>query len=549
MLGEPTRSILRWVALASVMAGLGPGCRDEAPDPDPAPPAVDWGGGDAERGRAIYRGTAEVDVIAQLGEGGTEVPLRVMPCVNCHGKDGHAPPEGGAAPADLRFSSLLKPYVVDTIQGRRRPPYTLPLLARAIRTGIDAGDNHLHVAMPHYRIADAELRDLLAYLSVVGTDTKPGVTESEVRIGLLRPRSGPMHEIGRQTELSLRALFAELDAQGGIYRRTVQLQPIELPDPLPPDLELETIVPHEELLALLAPTMAGIEQPLLELAREHGLLIIGPHTLRPRQRFPIDREVFYLLGGVIEQARALLRHAGCEGLERVWAIVPAQDDPLLRTALDQEVTARPELQLEVREAVESWTAEQQAAELRAADAQAVLWLGDCEGLMRLLRAADAKDVSPRVLVPSPLACDAIFDAPPRFVPERLYVALPTAPVDVDQDGLREYSLLSRAHGLDPRFRTVHFQALAAGKLLALAMQEVGRELDRDGIVAYLETLRELRTGLVPPLSYGPNQRIGAHGAYLVRVDPEQRGFDLVVRPDDAPDDPDQCVRGGWVELP
>jgi hypothetical protein len=52
----------------------------------------------------------------------------------------------------------------------------------------------------------------------------------------------------------------------------------------------------------------------------------------------------------------------------------------------------------------------------------------------------------------------------------------------------------------------------------------GKELSREKLIRSLEGLYDFETGLSPRISYGPNRRIGAFGAYIVGVDPAQKHF-------------------------
>ena len=45
-----------------------------------------------------------------------------------------------------------------------------------------------------------------------------------------------------------------------------------------------------------------------------------------------------------------------------------------------------------------------------------------------------------------------------------------------------------------------------------------RGLSRERLIEQLETFHEYRTGFAPPLTFGPNRRVGASGAYVVTID-------------------------------
>ncbi len=76
-------------------------------------------------------------------------------------------------------------------------------------------------------------------------------------------------------------------------------------------------------------------------------------------------------------------------------------------------------------------------------------------------------------------------------------------------------------------------ALAAADTLIEALRRAGRDVSREKLVDQLETLRNLDTGFVPPLTYGPARRLGARGAFVMKVD--LQGKRLV-------------PEGGWVEV-
>lgn len=128
------------------------------------------------RGKHIYlTGESASGEIVALLSGGVEVPGAVLPCANCHGDGGRGSSEGGVIASDVTWATLTKPDGVTREDGRRRPPYTPELVARAITAGLDAGGNRLNPVMPRYRMSAADLSDLVAYLEVIGTLRDPGV--------------------------------------------------------------------------------------------------------------------------------------------------------------------------------------------------------------------------------------------------------------------------------------------------------------------------------------------------------------------------------------
>lgn len=131
-----------------------------------------------ERGQVIYvkgESRSGAEIVALMGEMRTEVPAAVVPCVSCHGADGHGLAEAEVHPPDLIWAGLTEPH--EHPGGRRHPPYDEELLKRAITKGIDPAGNRLHLAMPRYRLTLRDTADLIAYIRRLGEDPDPGAGE------------------------------------------------------------------------------------------------------------------------------------------------------------------------------------------------------------------------------------------------------------------------------------------------------------------------------------------------------------------------------------
>ncbi|MCZ6872331.1 MAG: hypothetical protein O7G88_02195 [bacterium] len=72
--------------------------------------------------------------------------------------------------------------------------------------------------------------------------------------------------------------------------------------------------------------------------------------------------------------------------------------------------------------------------------------------------------------------------------------------------------------------TAQLTTLASATLLVEGRKLVGREVSREKLVQTLEGLYEFRTGLTPAITYSPNRRIGALGAYIITMNLEARRF-------------------------
>lgn len=488
-----------------------------------------------ERGRQIYvEGTSPSggEITAVMSEAGLEVPATAVPCASCHGRDGKGQVEGGVTPTDLIWSHLTKPYGVTHPSGRQHPPYDERSLKRSISLGIDPAGNKLHVAMPRFRMSLQDMEDLVAYVRQLGTRTDPGVSDTTLRVGVVLPPAGPLTGMGQAVRSALMARFEALNQSGGIYGRRVEPRFLEAPGP--PEQRrawAADFLEREEVFASVASFLAGADSELAALFQEKEIPLIGPFTIHPREEFPLNRYVFYLLPGVEAQGQALLRFARgkWEGAHKSAVVAPAGPE------LDGAVEA-----LTRAAAVAGWPAPlvhrfqkgQDVRKLAAAQADPVFFLGSGAEGLALLQEADRQGWRPRFLATAAAADDSLFRAPAAF-DGKVFLALPMPPGGPAPDAAATYRDLAAKARLPAGNASAQFSALAAAEVLIEALERAGRDLSREKLVDELEKLRQLHTGFAPPITYSASRRLGARGAFVMRVD--LAGKRLV-------------PEGGWLEV-
>ena len=88
--------------------------------------------------------------------------------------------------------------------------------------------------------------------------------------------------------------------------------------------------------------------------------------------------------------------------------------------------------------------------------------------------------------------------------------------------MRQLNALRQRYRLDPRHLSAQLTAYGAAQVLVEGLKRAGKSLSRTKLISALEGLYAFEPGLTPPLTYGPNRRVGARGAYIVAVDLRQK---------------------------
>ena len=272
-------------------------------------------------------------------------------------------------------------------------------------------------------------------------------------------------------------------------------------------------------------TLAGLFDAL-------QLPVVGPFAVQPDLELPPNRQVFYFLGGIEDQARALVDFAAQElgaDLGRLVIVRPETPaigstrqeatDAWVRTAVDQ---ARLDRWAEVLTLTPNELPGPLAAGGSSRDALLVLTGG--AALSRLLDRADRAGWHPSVLIPGVFAGAHVLAAPKGF-DGRLILAFPVLPSDAQPARLEEIWQLAERHGLAQRHLAAQLSALAAAEVLVEGLSRAGRDLSREGLIEALEGLYEYDTRLLPPVTFNPNRRLGARGAHIVKANLESGDFE------------------------
>jgi ABC-type branched-subunit amino acid transport system substrate-binding protein len=478
------------------------------------------------RGKQIYlRGTSPSgkEIRAYVGESALEVPGDAMSCANCHGLDGRGKPEGGVTPSNLNWEILTKPYGLTHQDGRKHPPYTERALELAITRGTDPGGNRLQRVMPRYEMSPEDLADLIVYLKRLGKDRDPGISDDRIVIGTAVPSKGALAEWGSAVTAVTAAFFDEVNRQGGVYNRRLELKvAVTGENSAAARADLERMLEAEQVFAMSGAVVAGFENELLPLMAEKKVPLIGPFTLLPSVSFPINREVFYLLSGVEERARALAGFAAKmeETKATGFAVVYTKDAINERIIIaltrkcQKEGLPAPAAYPYIPSGLDPGAV---VTLLKQGGRNGVFFLGPGSAALSLMKAADGLGWYPHFFVPGVLAEGEMFAAPAGF-DGRILFSLPTSPDDQSEKGIDEFAALAERYKLPRQHLPAQFSAYTAAKILVEGLRRAGRDLSRDKLITALEGLFEFRTELTPAITYGPNRRIGAMGAYVVKAD-------------------------------
>jgi ABC-type branched-subunit amino acid transport system substrate-binding protein len=497
-----------------------------------------------QRGKQIYlRGesAAGTEITALLGSGDTEVPASAFACANCHGLVGEGAEEGGLAAPSLVWSALTSAHT-SALTTNERGPYTDATLVRAIREGLDPAGVRLHPGMPHYRMTDEQAADLIAYLKKLGYELDPGLSETTIRIGAALPLTGPLAPLGQDIKDTLSASLAEVNEQGGIYGRRFELVVEDSRGDVAGTSEAtRRLIERDGVFALMGSFEPKGSNDANELLKQTEVPLVGPVTLSPHLAIPPNRFIFYLLPTFKDQARSLVdfiiakwakgQVAGSVQTTSRPGAPPVTPERKLSAAViymkgEMEADALEGLRAQARLRSMELTFEQtyEAGHFTPAPVvemmarkkpDYVFFFGAASDITACAREMERIHLNAALVSSVMMLGREAFDLSPETA-ARVLLSYPSALPD--QSDFAEFLNVMQRRKVQLRSSAFQTVAYAASRTLIEAVKLSTRNLSRATLINALEGLRDYSTGVIPPISFGPNRRVGVEGSFVVGID-------------------------------
>lgn len=467
-----------------------------------------------QRGKEIYlRGTSPSGNAITGWMGELSVPASNLNCSGCHGMRGEGKSESGITAGNLTWPNLTKPYGHTHPTGRRHGPFNESSFIRAVVNGVDSNGNDLLAAMPRYKISAQDMADLIAYIKRIDTDLDPGVTDSSIRVGLVVPSEGALADVGTAMKEVFTAYFDDINNRGGIFSRKFDLRVA--------NGAIATVAQNfareEQIFAFVGGVSAGADDQLAAIARTEEIPFIGPSTLLPHVETPVNRYLFYLLPGVEEQAISLVNFTATQpDLQNASIAIVHSGNPLGIAAANAAERQAKKIGHNVK-VYASDDAKRIVNDLKNSGAKAVFFFGSGKEQSSFLTEAEATDWRPYVFFLGVMTGKDLPTLTEAFK-DKIYIAFPTVPADITTEGMAEFDALHEKYKLPPRHTASQIAAFATAKVFVAALTRAGKDLSREKLITALEGLYNYDTGLTPRITFGPNRRVGAAGAHIIKID-------------------------------
>ncbi|MBP2369404.1 ABC transporter substrate-binding protein [Pseudonocardia parietis] len=340
-----------------------------------------------------------------------------------------------------------------------------------------------------------------------GEAAPPGITDSTIKLGTSMPVTGVAQLAGQGLEAGLRIAAEEINANGGIGGRQIEL--VVLDDGFKPDrlvANVQRLVSQEQVYALVAPSGSQALAGTYATLAQTGTPMWGP--VSPPD--PEQREVFLLGATRTVQARVALDHFADLGANRIAFI--GQENDLGKegnAALDQQVPRNPGMEVVARAGVQQGSTDVASAVNAVIDARpdALLVSTDNNQLALILKQLRSRGVD------IPVAADQGAGGtgaqstvgPAGEAAEGLVGAFQVDVVSTDNPEVEHWRTLAQAY--DGPEATSGFSLQTYGYLKAFAeiIERAGDDVSHAHFAATAEKLAEdpIDLGSMPQIECGP----------------------------------------------
>ncbi len=484
-------------------------------------------------GRKIYReggDGSQTEITATLGFSGDSVSATAFVCANCHGLEGEGKQEGGLTIPAITSQHL---FAGTSLNSGAKKNYDESTLIRAITKGINSQNKVLSPTMPRYNLTTNQAQALLAYLKRLGSigDVETGITDTEIQLATVLPLTGILTATGNLLKATLEACIADVNKQGLIYGRQIALVTLDSGSTNAEILaSTKRLLSETKPFALISGYFPELTKDIYQLLLNEKIPVIAPLSFVPNEN-PAP-SFFYFLPSYADQSRALVDY---------WlAQLPKEKDkssarPKLAIVYSDRATdmaivkairaqARRNALTTPTEIVLSQPSSKhdtsQLTQLKTAKPDAIFFLGNAQELKAFNLLMPQSNHQPILLGLLAMLGENVI-AIPNLAATKLMLATPFNLYDPE---MREFANLLARHSLSLQSPGLQRIACSAVNLVAEGLKRTGKRLSRTRFIHALEEIKSFPVEIMPPPLFGPNNRQGAKGAYILTVDMKTNTF-------------------------
>ncbi|CAB3779649.1 ABC transporter substrate-binding protein [Pararobbsia alpina] len=349
---------------------------------------------------------------------------------------------------------------------------------------------------------------------------EPGVTDTEVRLGMVNAQSGEASALGQGIRAGALAVFREANANGGIYGRQINLLVDD--DAYDPNKAIDAtlkMIAEQNVFALFGYTGTPTANAVLPIVKETGTPLIGPFTGAMTLRKPVIPEVVNIRASYDDELEVLVDHfIKDKGAKRFTVFYQDDSFGLAVLAGTERALKRRGMDVIAKAAFQRGTTAVKAGlgALIESNPDVVIMVGTYASLSVFIKSAKAEGLKASLATVSFAGTDNLVQLVGANGDGVVISQVVPLPGDRSLPLARECAALLAKHVPGEKLGFVNFEGCITAKMMVIALEKAGPALTRAGLITAFESIRALDIGGMQ-IDFSQEDHQGSDAVFLTQI--------------------------------
>jgi branched-chain amino acid transport system substrate-binding protein len=371
----------------------------------------------------------------------------------------------------------------------------------------------------------------LLLLATTVARAETGVTDTEIRIGMWTPLSGPVALLGQSARDAVRLWAKEVNDKGGIHGRKINfISYDDAGSPQEAQTVIRRLIDQDQVFMLISGSVSGSTLPVRQTITREKVPFVSSISSNVNLMKPFSRYIFRIYANEDSQALGMvdwmMEH---EKLKRPAIIYNSNDYgvggfQIFQERLKEKYKISPAAAERYNPGDQDFSA--QLLRIKGADPDGLLIYAFAQEAGIIVRQAKELGIGAKLFggggTSTPLLQRGAGQAAAGFVS---VLVVPEIADSSQKPAVVAYRDKLKAtfypDGFPPgRPSEYDLAGYAAGKVSEAALEKVGKDLSRESFVDALEGIKNFDTGMTFPISYSKDNHEGTTEVEIIRVQPD-----------------------------
>ncbi|MEC1525009.1 ABC transporter substrate-binding protein [Neobacillus niacini] len=347
--------------------------------------------------------------------------------------------------------------------------------------------------------------------NTVTTEQVPGVTDTSIKIGAWLPLTGPIASHGITQRIGMNAYFEMINEQGGINNRKIEwIVEDNAYDPQKSVSIARKLVERDKVFAIVGSNGTAQNAATFPYFDKENTPFMPGLGNAPEWWNPVKPYLFGVQVLYENQSRALGRWAAKEGAKSILVVHsdPAYFENQAKNVEPGVKSFDPNIKVEFMP-VKFGTTDYApiALQIQNSKPDAIVIIQSVDELVALAKALDRQNVKMPLYTYAPNVSNDTLELGSNAV-EGLRAMSFTVPPTADIPEVEEYRNALKKSEPDARPDYQSLFTWAQAKVFTEALKQVKGPLTRENFIKSLESMKNYETGILPPVTFSPDNHYG-----------------------------------------